>query len=234
MSAGQQPFLRRPPDQEVLGQLLHSISQPLTSLRCALELSMEEVAGQQQNAVSTALEQTDQVIGLVGLMREYLDTELSAPPLRPVPLATILRAVVEQLSSVAAVRQVRLQLTGTCTAAVPVVERRLQLALQYLIGAFIEAVPRNRVINLRLDDSPVDSLLRAEVESCSFPGEDPPSPQSKRDPVSATLRHMKLAIASRVLESAGASLDYDEGDQSSFALRVPRQPGAPLPPELFA
>jgi hypothetical protein len=34
MSAAPQPSLRLLQDQEVLGELLHSLSQPLTSLRC--------------------------------------------------------------------------------------------------------------------------------------------------------------------------------------------------------
>ena len=75
MSTGPQPFASRSHEQALLGELLHSLSQPLTSLRCSLELSVEEIAGQQQDAVSAALEQTDRVIGVVRLMREYLDTE---------------------------------------------------------------------------------------------------------------------------------------------------------------
>lgn len=223
MSAGPQPLHKPPQDQEVLGELLHSLSQPLTSLRCSLELSIEEVAGEQQEAVSVALEQADRAIGLVKLMREYLDAELRVPAPQPVPLAPVLRAVVEQLSSVAAVRQVRLQLAGRCAATLPMPEPRLRLALQYLIGVLIEAQPANRGIALRLKDSPSESVLRVEVESVSCPaGGVLPGPQSRRDPVSASLRRVKLAIASRVLESAGASLVFDDGDQPTFVLHIPK------------
>jgi hypothetical protein len=110
MSAGPQSIVgRRTQDQARLGELLHSLSQTLTSLRCSLELSVEEVAGQQQDAVSAALEQTDRVIGVVRLMREYLDTESASLPQPPVPLGLVLRSVVDQLSAVAADRQVRLR-----------------------------------------------------------------------------------------------------------------------------
>lgn len=57
------PQLPRGPD--VLGELLHSLSQPLTSLRCSLELSIEEVAEQQHASVSVALQQTEKVIGMI-------------------------------------------------------------------------------------------------------------------------------------------------------------------------
>lgn len=65
--------------QVVLGELLHSLSQPLTSLHCALELSIDPVAEQQQKAVSAALEQVDRAIHVVELMRECLEAKPAAP-----------------------------------------------------------------------------------------------------------------------------------------------------------
>jgi signal transduction histidine kinase len=200
----------------VLGELLHSMSQPLTSLRCSLELTVDEVAGRQQEAVSVALEQAERVIGMVQLMRDYLDAELSAPPY-PVALAPVLRAVVEQLSSVAAARNVWLHLTGTSAASISVLEARLRLALQYLITALIEPQAAKREIALRLEENPSESVLRAVVS-----GDASTFLQPRHDPASVTLRRVKLAIASRVLESAGASLAFDDGDQPAFVLRLPK------------
>ncbi len=78
MSTSPRPF-HKPPDPEILFELLHSLSQPLTSLHCALELSIDESPQRQQQAVIAALEQADRVIGLVRLMREYLDSERGEP-----------------------------------------------------------------------------------------------------------------------------------------------------------
>jgi hypothetical protein len=65
--------------QAVLGELLHSLSQPLTTLHCSLELSIDPVAEQQQKAVAAALEQLDRAIRVVELMRECLEAELAGP-----------------------------------------------------------------------------------------------------------------------------------------------------------
>jgi hypothetical protein len=65
--------------QAVLGELLHSLSQPLTTLHCALELSIDPVAEQQQKAVAAALEQVDRAIRVVELMRECLEAEPAGP-----------------------------------------------------------------------------------------------------------------------------------------------------------
>jgi hypothetical protein len=69
----------------ILSDLLHSLCQPLTTLRCSLELSLDQEvqfpAKQATNAfmerpregISVALQQMDEVIRLVQLMRDYLD-----------------------------------------------------------------------------------------------------------------------------------------------------------------
>jgi hypothetical protein len=68
-------------DPDVVGELLHSLSQPLTGLLCSLELSLhlpaglslEEIVEQRQQSVAAALEQTEKVIALVQSLRDYLD-----------------------------------------------------------------------------------------------------------------------------------------------------------------
>ena len=63
---------------EVLSALLHLMSQPLTTLHCALEVSAgrQEAAWTKhivQSEVDLALEQTDRVIEDVRLMRENVE-----------------------------------------------------------------------------------------------------------------------------------------------------------------
>lgn len=91
---------------------MHSLSQPLTSLRCSLELSIDEVAEQQQKGDLAALQQTEKVIGMIRLMREYLDAEHPGPGVSWSGLAPALRSVTEELSSIAQVRGLRLHLSG--------------------------------------------------------------------------------------------------------------------------
>jgi len=223
MSAAPQPSLKLLQDQEVLGELLHSLSQPLTSLRCSLELSIDEVAEQQQATVSVALQQTEKVIGMIQLMREYLDAEQPGSEAHPVALAPAVRAVVEDLSSIAALRGIKLPLTGTCTASVPVPEPRLRLALQYMLSALIQAAQADSEITLALEEGSSESVLRVECEKGGRLRDDSArGPRSKRDSVSGTLGKVRLAIASRVLETAGAFLAVEDGDRPGFVLRIPR------------
>ncbi|PYX29472.1 MAG: hypothetical protein DMG80_14425 [Acidobacteria bacterium] len=228
MSSGPQPLFGRTQDQAVLCELLHSLTQPLTSLRCSLELSVEDVAGQQHDVVSSALEQTDRAIGVVRLMQEYLETESVASSPLPVPLGPVLRTVADQLSPKASERQVRMRLTGGCSSTIALPEPRLRLALQYLIGVLIELQPRHSDITLRLEQGSTESELRAQAERDS-----PNEAMRGRDPALSSLQSVQLAIARRLLESAGASLAFDHGNCSGFLLHIPR-PFRPSTPELFS
>jgi hypothetical protein len=242
MSTSSHSFPKLPQGPDVLGELLHSLSQPLTSLRCSLELSIEEVDEQQQESVSVALQQTEKVIGMIQLMREYLDAEQPGRETCRVALMPVLRSVIGELSSIAAVRDIQLRLAGTCTATLPVREARLRLALQYLMGALIEAQPRGGKVVLLVGEGPAGTVLRAadEHEFRETGGRDQrqsaTKPLTNRHPSGATttsastLRRVKLAIASRVLETAGASLVFGDGnagrpvvDTVGFILRIPHR-----------
>jgi signal transduction histidine kinase len=269
MSASSQSFsnstvsnrtVRQGPD--VLGELLHSLSQPLTGLRCSLELSLARslelplelqfrgVAEQQheQENVAIALQQTEKVIGMFQLMREYVDAEHAEPAVFSTALLPVLRNLTEELSSIGVVRDVQVRLIGSCTATVPVREGRLRLALQYLITTAIEAQPAGGGVLLALTESPAGTVLRMEGEGDRASdrwkfhrlerNELAQGAANQRDAqnitlnaasattpaTTLTLRRVKAAIASRVLEAAGASLVFGDGGggDAGFVLRIPR------------
>jgi hypothetical protein len=254
MSTGSHVFSEPLPRPDVLGELLHSLSQPLTSLRCSLELSLdfprelpiEEAVEQQQESVAVALQQIEKVIGMIQLMREYLEAERPGPQPRPTALAPALSHVVDELSSIAAVRGVQLRLIGTCTAALLLPEARLALALQYLIACLIDAQPTGGKVTLLLGEGQAETVLRVEGEPTSrgpsfLKAENSANQPAKCNsaktspPSVSALRRVRLAIASRLLEGAGASLvfggngDIDRSSviPTSFVLRVAHRNNLP-------
>jgi len=59
----------------------------------------DETAEQRHESVAVALHQTEQVIGMVQLMREYLDAEQAEPGAFSTALEPVIRGLVEDLSS---------------------------------------------------------------------------------------------------------------------------------------
>jgi len=210
------------PEQDVLGELLHSLSQPLTGLRCSLELAIDENAAQSHETVAAALEQTERVMGVVRLMQEFLDVDPIEANVQPIPIAPVVRRVLENLSGLAEARQVRLHIKGTCRAAVSISQSRLLLALQYLIGAVIEAQPLNSAIRFMLQDRGPASLLTVYPLPALRRKADGEM-QPKSDPVVATMGRVRMAIARRVFESAGATLQFDERARPGFHLLIPHR-----------
>jgi hypothetical protein len=240
MSASSHSFSALPRGPDVLGELLHSLSQPLTGLRCSLELSLEEVAEQRQESISLALQQTEKAIGMVQLMREYLEAQQPGREADGVALAPALRSVVEELATIAAVRGIQLRMVGTCSGTLRLPESQLRLALQYLLSSAIETLAAGGKVTLLLGEGPAGVVLRVEGDgglrepdfglgeqgaTCSLTKHDADEAASVSESVS-TLRRVRIAIARRVLESAGASLIVSEGGPDGFVVRIPRRTGA--------
>lgn len=201
-----------PENRELLGELLHSVSQPLTTLRCSLELSLDEAAEQQQQTITTAIEQTENVIAMIQLMREYIDAEQGEAEGPAIALMPVLTSLSDDLSPLAALRGVRLRMMGTCSGELPVNPSWMRKALEYLLSAMIERQPAGSDITLRMSENSLEVLVRIEGDrSFGIP------PNSTRDAVGATMRRVRLAIAARVLESAGVTLGFDDG----LVLRIP-------------
>jgi hypothetical protein len=207
------------PEPDVLGELLHSLSQPLTSLRCSLELSIEENDQPHEN-VAAALKQTERVIGVVKLMQEYLDFDPVPDPAPRTSLAASLHSVLEDLSVLVEARELHIHFRGTCNATLPISERRLTLALRYLMGWVIESQPVRGGIRFLLQDRVSESVLTLHSLAAIHESDSLGLPKSDR--VGATLEQVRIAIARRVLETAGASIVIGNADGVVLQVQVPR------------
>jgi len=205
-------------NRRVLSELLHSVSQPLTTLRCSLELSLDETAECQQQNVAAALEQTENVIEMIQLMREYLDADERGGEGPAIAVQPILRSVIDHLSPLAGEKQLRLQMSGSCAAALPIREPWMRRALEYLISAMIARQASGEEITVLLDDNPSGTRVWIHGKPRVGPMNYSVGNSIKRD---SMIQRVRLAIATRVLEGAGGTLDFVD-DGSGFLLHIPR------------
>jgi signal transduction histidine kinase len=212
------PEPRSPSASDVLGHLLHSLCQPLTTLRCSLELSLDEFTERQCESVSVALEQADRAIETVQLMREYLELEHALKPTGPVALAPAVATVLHQISFVAEAKHMPLLSSGTCSVIFAINEFWLHRALRYLIGALLESQSAGNAVAVLLEDRPSRSLLSLHCLPCSGSA----GGRSEMKIVGGHLRQARIEIARRVLESAGASLDSCLDGNPGFIVGIPQ------------
>jgi hypothetical protein len=210
------------PNQGLLHDLLHLLSQPLTSVHCALELSLSEDNERHAEEVTAALEQTDRVIEAVRLMREYLEAEEGHFVGQPFPLGLAIENALEQSSVLAEARGLRLFACGASTAAVPVRGTWLQRALFYLIALLVESEPESGAIAVVLEDGVSQSLISGHSLPTSSSSDQHSDQSFKFTREAHTLRQVKLEIARRVFESSGASLEFYSGSKAGFIIRLPR------------
>ncbi|MFZ0478401.1 MAG: hypothetical protein WAL71_04575 [Terriglobales bacterium] len=220
MMAAAAPDLSR--NRDVLRDLLHSVSQPITTLHCALERSLELDEPSHLDDMCLALEQTDRVIETVRLMREYVEAEQDSCSKELAPISTAIEKVLQQLSVLAEARGVRLLACGASKALVPVAETWLERALSYLVGTLIESAQSGATITVLLEDGPLQSVLSGH----SIAGHSPLDVAPQPIPVSNSLRQARVAIARRALESSGASVESYSDEKPGFVIRLPRTTAA--------
>jgi len=202
---------------DVLGRLLHSLCQPLTSLRCSLELSLDESIERQEQNIAVALEQADRAIESVQLIREYLELERAPKPVQAVPVRPVVDAVLCQLSVVAEAHHIPLLASGTTTATLYVNEFWLQRALRYLIGTWLQGPVCNKAVVVVMEDGASESSLSTYCLSSLYSDGLPSAARA----IAGHLQQARLAIAQRVLESAGASVELSPDGKPAFVIRIP-------------
>ncbi len=216
-----------PLDQGLLHDLLHLLKQPLTTVQCALELSLTEDEPGRAGEVAVALEQTDRVIEAVRLMGEYLESEEGRLAGEPFPLGLAIENALEQSSVLAEARGLRLFACGASTAVIPVRRIWLQRALCYLIALLVELESTGEAIVVVLEDGVARSFISGYRLPTGSSLNDQPTGQPSHQPLESTpnantLRKVKLEIARHVFEASGASLEFFSDPRPGFIIRLPR------------
>lgn len=211
-----------PQNRELLHDLLHLLSQPLTTLHCALELSLTENDARRADEVALALEQTDRVIEAISLMREYLEAKEGNFVSAPFPLGLAIENVLEELSVPAEARGVQLFAFGTSKAAVPVHGKWLQRALFYLLDLLLESASPGEAVTVMMEDCDSQSILSGQCLPSPLSADNPSLRAARTDRDASTLRQAKIEIARCVLGSSGAALHLYGRSTPAFTIRLPR------------
>jgi len=217
-----------PADQELVDDLFHALSQPLTALRCSLELALDprRTAEQCREGAATALEHSEQVAGLCIALRALLTTEEAGEPPQALSACEWLQEMIDDLQPMA--ESLAVQFCLRCGAATRLcfTPQRLRQGLLALLEYVLNASPENSIVSLDVEES--DGYANLHVRTAARPTSRPRKGGSS-SPRSDFEQRLRLAMAERIFRAGGGSLWHIGGpDHPVFEVHLPLAPAPSL------
>ena len=249
-TAGVAPVLPDCESPRLVADLFHALSQPLTTLCCSLELTLQQTPTEKQyrESVARALAQAEQVSWLATGIRELLDAGDAGPDLEVLQMQAAVHDAVTDLLSVAELAGVRICYLPRSPGSVRFEARRLRRGLFHLMG-FVVGWGGGAVVRIELSESGEQVVLaltvsgegisREAMESAESPESSSPASSSQDALPRDLTRRLGLGIARATFEAAGGSFRAERGIESMIVeVRLPRvaavESGKPVLPTLEA
>lgn len=203
--------------RQLISELFHALSQPLTALRCSLEMALNGrfAPGPSEANLRLALDQSEQIAQLATGMRELLEADAPGRPGTVVNLESCLGEAVVDLAPVAESSGIELRYASQGICAVLAEPRRLRQALFYLVEAALSAAHPGEKVHVEAgqrDHHAIALLTISRGRSSTVPQAVMAWPGTAAEQKHRDLgRRLGLAIARRTFEAAGGRLDCEEG-----------------------
>lgn len=204
-------------DLQLLADLFHALSQPLTTLRCCLGLSLQKSSAGRQNPpdLEIASQAAESVARLVACIRELVESASPPQAHAAANLDECLRGVVDDLRLVTESMQVTVSVFSAGSMQLQIEPNRLRQALFHLFGFAVRSCQAGRELHItvRENEDVVLALCgRALDPACDANGE------------SAELeRRLALAIARRIFGTVGGHVQLQStSGYLSLAVHLPR------------
>ncbi len=213
--------------RELISDLFHALNQPLTTLRCSLELALQQprTAKQYRDGLSVALKHAEQIAWLATGIRELLEAD-DADDRQVLALEVCLQETVVDLLPVAETAGVRLSFHRGSPCRVFFEPRRLRQALFHLLEYVLRGSRTAAAVNIEAAERGEEAVLVVTTSS-----QDVPCPQNSVAGPAANgsegkapelARRLGLAIARGIFQAAGGGLCLEgSGDCLSVKVRLP-------------
>ncbi len=211
--------------RQLVSDLFHQLSQPITSLCCSLELAQLQTptAEEYREIVSRTLAQAEKVSWLATAIRELFDAGQAGEDGEVLELRWVLEDAVADLLPVAQSAGVQVCYSPRSPSPVWFDAPRLRQGLFHLLGFGVSSGLPGAVLKIDLEERDAEVWLtltlsgRRHVDGVLVAG-------ANHDPLPDDMaRRLGLGIARAVFEAAGGSLRLEAGtDQLSVEVRLPR------------
>jgi C4-dicarboxylate-specific signal transduction histidine kinase len=195
--------------RQLVSDLFHQLSQPLTTLCCSLELALLQTptAEQYSEIVSQALSQAEKVSALATAIRELFDASLAGQCGEVLDLRRAVEETVGDLLPVAESAGVRVCYLPGPSCRVWFDAPRLRQGLFHLIGFAIGSDGPGAAVRIELAEHGAELGMGLTISGSQGICDEPSNP----NPDLELLRRLGLGIARAVFEAAGGSLSVNRG-----------------------
>jgi len=218
--------------QNLLADLFHALSQPLTTLQCCLAGSLQKPQStpRYRRDLQTALQQARSVVFLTAAIRELVVCEVSLEPPHKSDLSACVREVVDDLLPVAKSAGLQLSLTCRGSCHVKLEAGRLRQGVFYVIESALNHSRPGSEIGICVTQEGSESGLTIRIPVLLRKNR---RVSRKSVGIVSDLRQrLTLAVARHTFESAAGSFRIRRGSrQTTLIIRLPRshqEPALPL------
>jgi len=199
--------------QQLISELFHALSQPITALRCSLELALyDQAVTLSKENLQTALTHAEKIAQLASGIRELVQADDPGDERIELALGDYLHEAMLDMQPIAAAAQVEMQLEGKLADRVIAEPRRLRQALFYWLEFSLASAVAGSMLNLKIsaqDGLGIVTLYVDRENSGSILSAVDAEARSQK-----LSRRLGLAIAGRIFESAGGGLQMQDNEQS--------------------
>lgn len=209
--------------RELLSELFHALNQPLTTLRCALELSLRRPHGEEEyrHTVQAALLQAESITRLTCGIRELLEADDPGDHSEMAALDTVVREAVLDWLPVAEAKQVTLLVETSFPCQVQFEQQRLRQAVFHVLQFALQSAAQRAIVKIDLAPQENVALLRiATLQEDAPPLGDAVSPEPAEPKVDPLQRKLGLNIARSIFEAAGGSLEVTGDKELRLEFRL--------------
>lgn len=216
-----------PPDGEarrLSSDLFHALSQPLTALRCSLELALQQTPTVEQyhESVSRALAQAERVSWLAMGIRELFEAQQSGDGCEALLLRDAVENAIDEVLLVAEAAGVRICFSPRSACPVWFEAQRLRQGLFHLLGFVVSHGERDSLLRIELAKSEGRSLLSLNVPRGCRTDHPSSSDAEERDRPHELARRLAAGIARAIFEAAGGSFKAQLSlETMSVEIRLP-------------
>jgi signal transduction histidine kinase len=198
--------------RQLLADLFHALSQPLTTLCCSLELTLQQAATAEEYraCVTRALADAERVSWLSTGIRELLEAGHAGEDCESLPMQAAVQATIGDLLLLAESAGVRIGYLPGETGPVWFEAQRLRRGLFHLLGFALSAGGQGATVRIELAEA-------GEEVELALSGEGRALVEDQLE------RRLGLGIARAIFESAGGSFRVEQAEQGwSVVVRIAR------------